>query len=410
MARVAFLAVLLCATTGGTAAAARAKATVSFGDRALSVALWHPDSIPVVRGVLVITGGQASNDRSGDTRSIIESRYHQRFAESLGFALLGSEFRGSYTDASSGPGRALLDALAALAHKLKRPELAHAPLLLHGFSNGGYFGFSFAAWKPERVIAFCLNKSGFAKAPLEPALLATPGIFIYGELEIARGLPSVIAGLVREGRQKNALWAVMKEWGRGHEEGEVERVVAPFFVEMVAARYPPAATPLEAEVPLIALREERGWIGDHHDNSIDSELPIIEPFSAYAGDKAAVSWLPNEGIANLWRGFVTKQPVQLRSPGPNAQLKVAQPLQLTAAGVEAGRTVVFYDRASVLAPAAAVSGGRAKARWIADAPGVRGIVALVKADGEVKRTSRPVAVLLFGPPPKPVLQSTAAGR
>ncbi|HKU44168.1 MAG TPA: hypothetical protein VJR89_38670, partial [Polyangiales bacterium] len=115
-----------------------ATADVTYAERSLGVRAYWPDGLDVIRGVLVFTGGQASGG-SGDTRAVVEQRFFQRFAESTGFALLGNQFTGSYTDASNGPGQALLDALAALGDKTGHPELAHAPLLLHGFSNGGYF-------------------------------------------------------------------------------------------------------------------------------------------------------------------------------------------------------------------------------------------------------------------------------
>jgi hypothetical protein len=395
MVRSILLALVMSSVVPGVASAARATAQVSFDDRALAVSLWYPDRVPVIRGVLVITGGQASGDRSGDTRRVVDSKFYQRVAESMGFALLGNQFRGAYPDAASGTGQALLDALAALADKTRRPELAHAPLLLHGFSNGGYFGFTFAQWKPERVIAFCLNKSGFAAAPLDAALLATPGLFIYGELEVAKGLPTVVPGLVREGRSRGALWAELLEWGRGHEEGEVERVMLPFFADMVAARYPKDASPLHGLVPLGAIDERAGWLGDHR--AIGPALPQIASWDGYLGDRTAASWLPNEGIAQLWRGFVAKEPFALRAPGPNAQLPAAQLLLLTAAGLSAGDRVTFYSGARALTQPLAAGAGRARARWKPDRSGVQGIVATAGA-----RTSRPVAIVLYGAPAAPL--------
>jgi hypothetical protein len=388
---------------GGVAQAAKSSLVVTFDTRSIASTIWVPDNLDVVRGVIVFTGGQGSNDQSGDTRPSVDSKFYQRFAETIGFAILGNQFTGSYTEAGSGPGQAMLDTLTVYASKLNRPELARAPLLLEGFSNGGFFSFTFTKFLPQRVIAFALNKSGFTKAELDPKFAAVPGVLFWGEEEATKGLQTVIHSLVVQGRAQHALWAELKEWGRGHEEGDVGRMFVPFFADMVAARYPNGKTPLKAEVRLIALTEASGWLGDHADASIDTSLPTIAPFAAYGGDKAAASWLPSEGLASLWRGFVTKTPITLDAPVSEAQLSAAQVLQLSASGLASTETVSFLDGASELAADVAVSGGRATAEWKPAWGGGRGIVAVAKVAGVVVRTSRPSVIALTGraPPPGP---------
>ena len=396
---------------GGVAHAAKSTLTVAFEKRSIASALWVPNKLAVIRGVIVFTGGQGPNDQSGDTRAMVDSRFYQRFAESLGFALLGNQFSGAYTEAGSGPGQALVDSLAQYATRLNHPELARAPLLLEGFSNGGYFSFTFAKWKPERVIAFALNKSGFAKAEIDPAFAAVPGLLFWGEEELTKGMPTVIHSIIVQGREQHALWAELKEWGKGHEEGDVERMIVPFFAEMVAARYPTGKTPLKAEVPLIALAEASGWLGDHSDESINTELPTIAPFSAYGGDTAAASWLPSAGLANLWRGFVTKAPIVLDLPVSQAQLSATQLLQLCVSGLSSGETVGFFDGATEIAKNLAVnSGGEARAQWMPQWGGSRGIVALVKTNGVVTQTSRPSVITLYGKQPPKVSSAARPPR
>ncbi|HET8937469.1 MAG TPA: hypothetical protein VFN67_28695, partial [Polyangiales bacterium] len=224
------------------------------GSRALDVTMFYPDGLSVIRGVVVFTGGQG-NGGSGDTRDKPGNAFWQAFGQSLGFGIVGTQFTGSYTNAANGPGEALLSVLKALGEKTKHPELTNVPLLLEGFSNGGYFSFSFAQFAPERVIAFCLNKSGFAQAPLDPPFLAVPGLLIWGSEE-PPDVPTVIHQRVTEGRAQHALWAELREWGRQHEDGDVEPIFAPFFAEMVAMRYPSGADPKAGVVELDALREE----------------------------------------------------------------------------------------------------------------------------------------------------------
>jgi pimeloyl-ACP methyl ester carboxylesterase len=369
----------------------------SFSDsRKLATTLWYPEDVTTIRGVIVFTGGQGSGV-SNDTRAFADNPFWQAFGESLDFALVGTQFTGSYTDASAGPGKALLDSLASLATQTGHPELANAPLLLEGFSNGGFFSYTFAAFAPDRVIAFCLNKSGYARAPLTAAFLAVPGLLIWGSEEPATGTPTVIHGLVQEGRKQHALWAELKEWGRQHEEGSVERVYAPFFADMVAARYPDFMDPRTGPVPLRALRESDGYLGDHSDASIETNMPKIAAYADYTGDKLAASWLPNGGIARLWRGFVTKNALNLTLPQPGQLIGAMETLQLSVSTLDDTHTGRFLDGATMLTQDVKPSNGTAQSAWYPQWGGVRGIVAVEVTDmGEVVRTTRPANIVIFG--------------
>jgi hypothetical protein len=144
-------------------------------------------------------------------------------------------------------------------------------------------------------------------------------------------------------------------------------------------------------------------------------LPVIAPFASYTGDKAAASWLPSEGLANLWRGFVTKTPIELTMPVSEAQLSATQLLQLNAAGLVAGDTVTFFDGATAVAKDVPVNAsGEARGQWMPGWGGGRGIVAIANTAGAPARTSRPSVVALYGkaPPPgpsKPESSATPAG-
>jgi hypothetical protein len=402
MNRVACLSGLLVLLVGALPApvahAAKVTHNITYGSSALATTLWYPDDLQLIRGVVVFTGGQGSGG-SSDTRALVDDRFWQRFSESFGFAIMGDQFSGSYTNAANGPGMALLDSLSALATDTGHPELAHAPLLVEGFSNGGYFSFTFAQFAPTRVIAFCLNKSGYATAPLDPAFLAVPGFLIWGSEEPASGTPTVIHDLVSQGRKQHALWAELREWGAQHEEGSAVQAFAPFFAEMIAARYPATASPLSAAVALTPLREQDGFLGDHGDASVSSSLPSITSFAAYGGDKTTQSWLPSAALANIWRGFVTKSPIGLDAPSASAQLDATQTLTLTASNLGGAPQVSFFAGADPLASEVAVSGGQAKASWAPEAGGVLGILAMaLDAGGAVARISRPANVVLYGKP------------
>jgi uncharacterized protein YoaH (UPF0181 family) len=179
-------------------------------------------------------------------------------------------------------------------------------------------------------------------------------------------------------------------------------MIVPFFSDVVAMRLPAKKTAPSYDVALNPLYEEAGWLGDHSDTSIQSALPAIASFAAYGGDKTEASWLPNEGLAMLWRGFVTKQPLEIDLPVSHAQLSASQALQLMASGLSSGELVSFYDGATEIAKSLpANSGGEVRAQWMPQWGGGRGIVAVVKAGGVVTQTSRPSVVALYGKaPPK----------
>ena len=90
---------------------------------------------------------------------------------------------------------AFLDALGAFADKSHHPEIATAPLLLWGMSAGGEFNYEFVAWKPERVVAFVVNKGGIYYTALAPkAARDVPGVLFVGGKDL-ESRTSTITGL-----------------------------------------------------------------------------------------------------------------------------------------------------------------------------------------------------------------------
>ncbi len=116
-----------------------------------------------------------------------------------------------YVNVSQGSGQALLDALTAFATRARHPELATAPFLLWGMSAGGQFNYEFVCWKPERVVAFVVNKGGIYYTALAPrAARQVPGMLFIGgkDLEFRT---NTITGLFAVNRRGGALWALAEE-------------------------------------------------------------------------------------------------------------------------------------------------------------------------------------------------------
>src|SRR6185437_12543759 len=118
-------------------------------------------------------------------RAQVNDRFWQDFANRNDIALIGchfadkphDEFVENYANAGQGSGQALIEALVSFSTLSDHPELANAPLLLWGMSAGGEFNYEFTAWKPERVIAFVVNKGGiYYSALLSREARNVPGI------------------------------------------------------------------------------------------------------------------------------------------------------------------------------------------------------------------------------------------
>ena len=124
--------------------------------------LWLPNDVASVQAIAVLVPGS-----NGDGRGQIDDPVWQDFAVRHQLALVGVRltdrphdqgFIEEYVNVSQGSGQAFLDALNTFATRAKHPELATAPFLLWGMSAGGEFNYEFVCWKPERVVAFVVNK------------------------------------------------------------------------------------------------------------------------------------------------------------------------------------------------------------------------------------------------------------
>jgi dienelactone hydrolase len=268
--------------------------------------LWYPDNAKFLRGVLVLVPGS-----NADGRADVGDRFWQTFASRNDFALIGCRFTDkpheeafieNYANAAQGSGQALLDALTAFSGRSDHPELANAPLLLWGMSAGGEFNYEFTAWKPERVIAFVVNKGGIYFSALLPAAARhVPGLFFVGEEDLD-SRKRIIAGLFALNRRAGALWALAEEPNVGHVVARSQEMAAIFFDAVLPLRL---GTPANAasSAPLKALDERSGMLGDLVQRSFrrasDSPTPIHP-----------TAWFPTEHVARAWQALLLREPFE----------------------------------------------------------------------------------------------------
>ena len=125
------------------------------------------------RGALVLCPGQ-----NGSSEEMVQNVIWQKFAEREALALVGFRFVSLDKDLQNGRGyfQAARGSGLLLEAGLKRAGLEGVPLLLYGFSGGAHFAMSFAAWKPDRVRAFCAYSFAWWDQP--PKKLNCPALIV----------------------------------------------------------------------------------------------------------------------------------------------------------------------------------------------------------------------------------------
>jgi dienelactone hydrolase len=258
--------------------------------------LWYPTDIGPLQAVAVLMPGS-----NGDGRAEVDDPAWQAFATQHKLALVGCRFTDKpheqnfieeYVNVSKGSGQALLDALASFAGRSKHPEIAAAPLLLWGMSAGGEFNYEFVAWKPERVIAFVVNKGGiYYTALASHAARNVPGILFVGgkDLEFRT---NTIVGLFAVNRRGGALWALAEEPAAAHIVGRSRDLAMIFFEDVL---------PHRLGTPLRTIAEKDGFLGD-------LKAKTFQPVGGSGAPNSPTAWLPTERVARAWQAMVTEKP------------------------------------------------------------------------------------------------------
>jgi dienelactone hydrolase len=258
---------------------------------------WSPAQSGTLRGVVVLVPGS-----NGDGRPMAEEPFWRDFAARHRMALVACRFTDKpheqgfieeYANASRGSGQALLDALSVFAARSGRAEVATVPMALWGMSAGGQFNYEFAAWRPDRVMAFVVNKGGIYYSALLPrAAREVPALLFVGDKDLAFRT-STIAGLFALNRRAGALWALVTEPDTAHAVGRSRDLGAMFFAEVMAMRLASGAlAPVDASA---------GFLGD-------LAAATIQPAAGAAAPAVPTAWLPTERLARAWQAVVTGRP------------------------------------------------------------------------------------------------------
>jgi poly(3-hydroxybutyrate) depolymerase len=267
--------------------------------------VWIPQGAKTIRAVLVLTPGS-----NGDGRNEVMDAAWETFAIEHSLALVGVSLRDKppigifedYVDVARGSGAAFLTAMRNFATQSGHSELATAPVLLWGMSAGGEFNYEMALWRPERVVAFIVNKGGiYWHALASPEARAVPAILFVGGMDLDSRIGTIF-GLFALNRRGGALWAFSVEPCAGHIVGESRALAMMFFADMLTARLDGAVTNPDGTTKLRTLTESSGQVGNITDFTYRA-----------AGERVntdlSTAWLPNERIAKAWQAIAMGKPV-----------------------------------------------------------------------------------------------------
>jgi poly(3-hydroxybutyrate) depolymerase len=255
---------------------------------------WAPAGQSPIAGVLVLVPGS-----NGDGRPMAQDTVWQRFASEQHLVIVACQFTDKpheqgfieeYIAVARGSGDALLTVIDRFAERSGRAEMRRAPLLMWGMSAGGQFNYEFVAWKPERVMAFVVNKGGiYYSALLSRAAREVPGMLFIGgkDLEFRN---NTIRGLFAVNRRGGALWALGEEPGVAHVVGKSRDVSIVFFEDVLKLRTGPGG--------LARLDEKSGFLGD-------LSARTFAPLGETKVPNYPTAWLPTERVARAWQAMIT---------------------------------------------------------------------------------------------------------
>jgi poly(3-hydroxybutyrate) depolymerase len=251
---------------------------------------WAPDGVAKLDGILVLNPGS-----NGEGRQMASDPVWRQWAAGHKLAIVATHltdkvpsFVEDYADVSKGSGPALLKAINAFAKRSKHPELATAPLVLWGMSAGGEVNYEIAAWKPERVAAFIVNKGNFYYTGIaSKATRAVPALLFVGNDDLQYRVTAV-TGIFSMNRRPGALWALVQEPNTPHAVGRSDEMSRMFFDDVLPMRITSGSSTLK---PLDAAK---GWQGDLAKHTVAALAP-----GAKMPEEPTV-WLPTERMAKAW--------------------------------------------------------------------------------------------------------------
>jgi hypothetical protein len=312
--------------------------------------LWLPDTPSKIRAVLVHQHGCGAGACQGGESAAYDLHW-QALAKKWNCALLGPSYHQAdgencrlWCDPRNGSEATFLKALADLAARSQRPELATAPWCLWGHSGGAFWASLMQASHPERIVAIWLRsgtafaawekgeiaKPNFPEAAYQLPVMCNPGAKEKGDARFDGAWSGALA-MFRAYRAKGAPIGFAPDPRTSHECGDSRYLAIPFFDACLAMRLPDADATDQQLKPIDA---RQSWLA-----AVPGEQAVAA--DQYDGDISQAGWLPNEHVATCWADYVKTGAVADTTP-PSA------PEHVTAIAAADGTVTLTWDASADL--------------------------------------------------------------
>jgi type IX secretion system substrate protein len=261
-------------------------------NRTKSIRLKIPTGVNEVEGILMM-----GNPWQGSTLNFVDDTIANAFAKSINFAIMGTSLWGRFKNYDEFEiFEYCIDSLAKMSG---HSELSDAPFMVFGCSNGGQMAHSYNSLRPEKCIAFLVDKGGYYINPIPDTLaLKTPGILVAGELDLQYRIDA-INDLFYNNRPRGALWSHILSQKIGHVVvTETHNLFLILAQEAYKFRYPFDQKPVNGEVELRDLEISDGWLSDS--TTWESGIIEVEEYDKYTKSLDSASWHMNKDLAFLF--------------------------------------------------------------------------------------------------------------
>ena len=310
---------------------------------AVTYALWIPDGVKTVRGIIVHQHG-AGTTASIEGSTAAYDLHWQALAKKWDCALWGSSYHVQNEKIDTSPGaselwfdprrgseKTFLNALTDFAGKSGHPEIDKIPWALWGHSGGGIWSDVMATLHPERVIAVWM-RSGSAlmflthrefTRPDVPAglykipMMTNPGVKEKPKLspdapdhrteaEKMKGPWLGNIATFKEYRGRGGLIGFAPDPRTGHECGDSRYLAIPFLDACLAMRLPEKGSNSQLLKP---MDTSKAWLAP----LFGDEAKAAAEFKGNANEAV---WLPNEAVAKAWMEYVKTGATTDSTPPP----------------------------------------------------------------------------------------------
>ncbi len=258
-------------------------------DRTKSIRLKIPEGVEEVEGILMM-----GNPWEGSTLFFVDDTIGTAYAKSINFVMMGTSLWGRFKHMEEFEiFEYLIDSLAIMSG---HPEISDAPFIIFGCSNGGQMAHSYNTLRPEKCIAFLVDKGGYYINPIpDTSALKTPGLLVAGDQDLQYRIDA-INDLFYDNRPRGALWSHILAQNTGHVR--VTETHNMFLILSQAAyelRYPADQRPVNGPVQLRDVIAADGWLSDS--TTWDKGIIDVFDFNSYSNNRDSASWHINKDLA-----------------------------------------------------------------------------------------------------------------